>query len=76
MSDIDLNKPQGHDLLHGGYRYRNKPEAPNVRDKMQPSLLDRLTDNAPDKEQESASNRVISPQRAASQRAARPSVVV
>ncbi len=60
MSDIDLNKPQGHDLLHGGYRYRNKPEAPNVRDKMQPSLLDRLTDNAPDKEQEAASNRVIS----------------
>lgn len=60
-NDFDLNQPQqGSDLLRGGYRHRNKQEALNARDKMQPSLLDRLTDNAPDKLKESASNTVIS----------------
>lgn len=60
-NDFDLNQSQqGSDLLRGGYRYRNKPDALNARDKMQPSLLDRLTDNAPDKQQEAASSTVIS----------------
>ncbi|MGB8928342.1 MAG: type VI secretion system baseplate subunit TssE [Pantoea agglomerans] len=60
-NDFDLNQQeQGSDLLRGGYRHRNKQEALNARDKMQPSLLDRLTDNAPDKLKESASNTVIS----------------
>lgn len=51
---------QGSELLRGGYRHRSRQDALNARDKMQPSLLDRLTDNAPDKQQESVSNTVIS----------------
>lgn len=51
---------QGGDLLRGGFRNRNKQDALNARDKMQPSLLDRLTDNAPEKQQEAVSNTVIS----------------
>ena len=50
----------GDDLLHTGYRQRNKKEALNVRDKMQPSLLDRLTDDAPQQATESVNNTVIS----------------
>lgn len=60
MSNGGFKPPQGRDLLHGGYRYRNKQDALNARDKMQPSLLDRLTDDAPDNAQEAASSRVIS----------------
>ena len=37
----------GHDLLHGGFRQRSKKENLSARDKLQPSLLDRLTDDAP-----------------------------
>ncbi|MCX8959398.1 type VI secretion system baseplate subunit TssE [Erwinia psidii] len=58
-NDVDPSH-QGSDLLRGGFRYRNRQDALNVRDKMQPSLLDRLTDNAPDKQQEAVSNTVIS----------------
>lgn len=59
--DFDLSSsPSGSDLLRGGYRHRKKQDALDVRDKMQPSLLDRLTDNAPDKKKESASSTVIS----------------
>ncbi len=60
-NDFDLNQSQqGSEMLRGGYRHRNKQDALNARDKMQPSLLDRLTDNAPEKKQESASSTVIS----------------
>ena len=48
------------DLLRTGWRARNGKESPGARDKMQPSLLDRLTDNAPDKQQEPVSSNVIS----------------
>lgn len=50
----------GHDLLHGGYRQRRQQESLSARDKMQASLLDRLTDNAPDKQQEAAYHTLIS----------------
>ncbi|MBN1084602.1 type VI secretion system baseplate subunit TssE [Erwinia aphidicola] len=50
----------GHDLLHGGYRQRRQQESFSARDKMQASLLDRLTDNAPDKQQEAAYHTLIS----------------
>ncbi|WP_067703759.1 MULTISPECIES: type VI secretion system baseplate subunit TssE [unclassified Erwinia] len=59
-NDFDLNGQQGSDALRGGYRFRNRQDALNARDKMQPSLLDRLTDDAPDKQQEAASSTVIS----------------
>ncbi|KAB8310342.1 type VI secretion system baseplate subunit TssE [Erwinia endophytica] len=60
-NDFDFNQSQqGSDLLRGGYRHRNQQDALNARDKMQPSLLDRLTDNAPDKLRETASSTVIS----------------
>lgn len=39
-------------LLHGGYHRRNSPTRITTKDRMQPSLLDRLTDNEPDKKQE------------------------
>ncbi|EXU74408.1 MULTISPECIES: type VI secretion system baseplate subunit TssE [Erwinia] len=58
-NDFDPQQ-QGSELLRGGYRHRSRQDALNARDKMQPSLLDRLTDNAPDKQQESVSNTVIS----------------
>lgn len=47
------------DQLRGGYRLR-KDASLTVRDKLQPSLLDRLTDDEPDKREESASQRLIS----------------
>jgi type VI secretion system protein ImpF len=50
---------QGHDLLHGGYRQR-KREGLNARDKLQASLLDRLTDNAPQQQTESTQHALIS----------------
>lgn len=59
-NDFDLNGQQVSDALRGGYRFRNRQDALNARDKMQPSLLDRLTDDAPDKQQEAASSTVIS----------------
>lgn len=51
---------QGHDLLHGGYRQRKKREGLSARDKLQPSLLDRLTDDAPHKAAETAQQNLIS----------------
>ncbi|WP_338564678.1 type VI secretion system baseplate subunit TssE [Erwinia sp. E_sp_W01_6] len=60
-NDFDLNHAQQEsDLLRGGHRFRNRQDALTARDKMQPSLLDELTDNAPDKVQEAAGNTVIS----------------
>lgn len=49
----------GDEQLRGGYRLR-KDASLTVRDKLQPSLLDRLTDDEPDKREESASQRLIS----------------
>lgn len=47
------------DLLRSGWRSRRGKETVGARDKMQPSLLDRLTDDAPDKAQEPANNNLI-----------------
>ena len=41
----------GYAQLHGGFRARKKRDALTARDKLQSSLLDRLTDNAPDRQQ-------------------------
>lgn len=38
-NDFDSSQ-QGGGLLRGGFRHRNKQDALNARDKMQPSLLD------------------------------------
>lgn len=58
MSDTRGEQP--YDLLRGGYRFRRQRETVGARDKMQPSLLDRLTDDAPDKHQEAPSGNLIS----------------
>ncbi|MDU4093861.1 MAG: type VI secretion system baseplate subunit TssE [Pantoea sp.] len=50
----------GADLLHSGYRLRKDKTALNVRDKLQPSLLDRLMDDEPGKSQETVNQRLIS----------------
>ncbi|MDC9590239.1 type VI secretion system baseplate subunit TssE [Xenorhabdus sp. XENO-10] len=47
-------------MLHGGYHSRKPPARITARDRMQSSLLDRLTDNEPDKEKEAASNYLLS----------------
>lgn len=47
-------------FLYQGWQSRRGGKTPGSQDKMQPSLLDRLTDDAPDKQQEAAGNRVIS----------------
>lgn len=56
----DSSNAWGHDLLHGGYRQRSKKESLNARDKLQPSLLDRLTDDAPHKSSEASHSTLIS----------------
>lgn len=45
---------------HNGWQHRRKRDAIRSRDKMQPSLLDRLTDDAPQVREEPASANVIS----------------
>lgn len=47
------------DLLRGNWQTRSKQETVGGRDKMQPSLLDRLTDNDPEKKCESANSNLI-----------------
>ncbi|AOM40271.1 type VI secretion system baseplate subunit TssE [Xenorhabdus hominickii] len=47
-------------LLHGGYRSRKPPARITARDRMQPSLLDRLTDNEPDKKKETVNSHLLS----------------
>ncbi|KEA50869.1 MULTISPECIES: type VI secretion system baseplate subunit TssE [Mangrovibacter] len=59
MSNRDQNTNPS-DLLRTGYRQRASKQAPGARDKMQPSLLDRLTDDAPDQQKEPASHNLIS----------------
>lgn len=47
-------------LSHNGWQHRKKRDTVRSRDKMQPSLLDRLTDDKPQVREEPASARVIS----------------
>lgn len=47
------------DLLRSGWQARGRQEKVGARDKMQPSLLDRLTDNHPEKKRESANSNLI-----------------
>lgn len=47
------------EMLYAGYQARNKKQTLSARDNMQPSLLDRLTDEQPDKPQESPGSRLI-----------------
>jgi len=55
-----MSNPAGEgDLLRSGWQARSKQEKVGARDKMQPSLLDRLTDNDPEKKRESANNNLI-----------------
>lgn len=61
MSDLfnGRNALNSREILYAGYQARNKKQSLNARDTMQPSLLDRLTDNQPDKQQELPGNRLI-----------------
>ena len=55
-----MSNPAGEgDLLRSGWQARSKQEKVGARDKMQPSLLDRLTDNDPEKKRESANSNLI-----------------
>ncbi|OTA19566.1 hypothetical protein Xbed_02246 [Xenorhabdus beddingii] len=47
-------------LLHGGYRSRSNTARVTAKDRMQPFLLDKLTDNEPDKQQEVINNGLLS----------------
>ncbi|AOM40249.1 type VI secretion system baseplate subunit TssE [Xenorhabdus hominickii] len=47
-------------LLHSGYHSRSHATRITARDRMLPSLLDRLTDNEPDKKQEAVNNYMLS----------------
>ncbi|MBI6550361.1 type VI secretion system baseplate subunit TssE [Xenorhabdus lircayensis] len=47
-------------MLYGGYRSRRPPARITAKDRMLPSLLDRLTDNEPDKKKEVVSNYLLS----------------
>ncbi|NIF20217.1 MULTISPECIES: type VI secretion system baseplate subunit TssE [Pantoea] len=56
-----MHKPQDSlELLYGGVRQRKKRETVTARDRLQPSLLDRLTDDAPHLSEESAGQQAIS----------------
>lgn len=48
------------DKPRSGWQARSKQNKPGVRDKMQPSLLDRLTDNQPQNRQEAVNSTLIS----------------
>ncbi|WLI75978.1 type VI secretion system baseplate subunit TssE [Kosakonia sp. H02] len=48
------------DLLRSGWRARRGKDTVGARDKMQPSLLDRLTDDAPDKVKEPTNSNLVS----------------
>ncbi|MDX7990435.1 type VI secretion system baseplate subunit TssE [Xenorhabdus littoralis] len=47
-------------LLHGGYHARKPPARITARDRMQPSLLDKLTDNFPNKKKEAINDYLLS----------------
>ncbi|PHM45512.1 hypothetical protein Xmau_01164 [Xenorhabdus mauleonii] len=46
-------------LLHGGYRNRSNTTRITAKDRMQPSLLDKLTDDAPHKKKEAMNNYLL-----------------
>lgn len=55
-----MNKPVRYgDALRSGWQARSKQETIGARDKMQPSLLDRLTDNQPQKKSEPLNSNLI-----------------
>ncbi len=55
-----MTKPQRDgDALRTGWQSRRKQDSVGARDKMQPSLLDRLTDNQPHKKQEPVNSNLI-----------------
>lgn len=55
-----MNKPvRDGDALRSGWQARSKQETIGARDKMQPSLLDRLTDNKPQKKSEPLNSNLI-----------------
>ncbi|RYC39753.1 type VI secretion system baseplate subunit TssE [Pectobacterium zantedeschiae] len=60
MSSDNHSNNDGHALLHSGFRARKNRDTLTARDKLQSSLLDRLTDNAPDKRNDANSNTLIS----------------
>ncbi len=47
-------------LLHDGYHSRNNATRVTAKDRMLPSLFDRLIDNEPDKKQEAVNNYMLS----------------
>ncbi|MBD2792642.1 type VI secretion system baseplate subunit TssE [Xenorhabdus sp. 42] len=47
-------------LRQGGYRSRSHATRITAKDRMQPSLLDKLTDNEPDKKQETTNHYLLS----------------
>ena len=55
---MNKSRPDG-DALRSGWQSRSRQDKVGARDKMQPSLLDRLTDNQPHKTQESANSNLI-----------------
>ncbi|QDY40877.1 type VI secretion system baseplate subunit TssE [Candidatus Pantoea soli] len=59
---MSRDNPQndGYAQLHGGFRARKNRETLTARDKLQSSLLDRLTDHAPDKRHEASNTTLIS----------------
>lgn len=59
MSHDSGGQNDGYAQLHGGFRARKKRDALTSRDKLQSSLLDRLTDNAPEKQQEAENSMLI-----------------
>ncbi|CRH29843.1 type VI secretion system baseplate subunit TssE [Pantoea ananatis] len=59
MSRNDNSSGDGYSQLHGGYRARKNRDTLTARDKLQSSLLDRLTDDAPDKTTESGISSII-----------------
>lgn len=56
----DSWRHDGDDLLRSGYRHRRSKELIAARDKMQPSLLDRLTDDQPQKRLEPVNSNLLS----------------
>ena len=72
-----MSNPAGEgDLLRSGWQARSKQEKVGARDKMQPSLLDRLTDNDPEKKTRVGQQQSDHSRRPAPQCAARSAVAV
>ncbi len=59
MSSDHSTQNDGYAQLHGGYRSRKNRDALTARDKLQSSLLDRLTDHSPDKTHEPTNSMLI-----------------